>query len=1038
MKTFIAAVICCLLCGFALHGMYLEIVPGEDGSTQFGAVSDVTGRLSIRDVTNTLVLKEEGIAIKQTSPLPALPMKLSKDDCAWIEITPPGAQKLSFIIKPEDKGSVLEGQVWTWSRLLTWKELGVASACFGKEWAIQVCRQYQNLPEKACWSYPDAARVVFRKEGSNFSFDGFGPRWKLSGYEIGWSTKGKVKVNAQIVSIENPRGFNQVISNGKGILRSIMNNSTERTLQMEWLEPDTQRVIGKRNITWLRVKNGKMAGPDYVNPDPPLVMKGAFYPHKDLLCFELGCEKKSKLKQLRNVVFLLTDAEGKALKETAPVGKGGALTAQMDVTGLPVGKYFLRAKADDKLLEASDFFCVEKFAWQNKRYGTARLIVPPFKALACENDKIIGAFFSYECGGMLWNGIIADGKNILRAPVRLTGNGVDFKLVGRRVLEKADDRVVMENDLEIPGWKLALRQEYDYDGMCKLTLRFEPDGLQKLNGVNLEFPLDANELKMFHSLGDGMRRNKYGFLPQNDGTLWRADKPAASALPGFRPYIWVGGLYRGLCWFAESDENWGRAPGANAVSLVRNGDTSVLSVHLFSSERSLDKAFSIEMGVQPTPVKKVPQNYRELTGTFYTSWVPQASKTLSFNGGGKHFAQRVDDGLNVSPNNDWSFIDFVLKKQWKTREEVEKVAEEYLKRNNLNDDNWSRWGGKATPDSSLLLRMWQGARFHKTADYFFRYFNPRALCPSWPEREMYASQWFLAKGAAARTFNDQYCCHPDDDYIDFTLHHTLPYLERNWTGIYYDNLYDMVMQDPWAGTSRSTPRKVPYWPIFPMRDLVKRTATMLWERKIAFKGLPAVMIHMTDCNVVPWLSFAGIALDWEMHYGDTPYPERFSDAYILTHSLGTQTGCIPWVLVNSTGANGAKATDTLLPLTFGYDLLCQTDAGLTQTAEWKKIQNFIRNFGYGLDDTLVWPGWDESNPVKLSSGSVRCTTVKRKDGRILLLLGNRGETEKVSISLPKKARASDALSGEALAVGDKLEITMPKYGWKMIMLEAQK
>ncbi|MBR6373690.1 MAG: hypothetical protein IKS20_10960 [Victivallales bacterium] len=193
---------------------------------------------------------------------------------------------------------------------------------------------------------------------------------------------------------------------------------------------------------------------------------------------------------------------------------------------------------------------------------------------------------------------------------------------------------------------------------------------------------------------------------------------------------------------------------------------------------------------------------------------------------------------------------------------------------------------------------------------------------------------------------------------------------------------------------------------------------------------------MTDCNVVPWLSFAGIALDWEMHYGDTPYPERFSDAYILTHSLGTQTGCIPWVLVNSTGANGAKATDTLLSLTFGYGLLCQTDAGLTQTAEWKKIQNFVRNFGYGLDDTLVWPGWDEGNPVKLSPGNVRCTTVKRKDGRVLLLLGNQGDEEKVSISLPKTAKASDALSGEALAIGDKLEVTMSKYGWKMIILEA--
>ncbi|MBQ6473686.1 MAG: hypothetical protein IJJ33_17000 [Victivallales bacterium] len=1036
MRKVLSLIILGTVCCLAVQAMYLEIVPGADGNTQFGAVSEVTGRLSIRDVTHTVRLEGDGMTVLQKSPLPPAPMKLTQDDIALIEITPPGAARREFTIRPSEKESRLDGGFWTWERHLTWGELGVTSACFDEEWRIQICRQYQNQSEKAYYSYPEAARVVFRRQGSNFSFMGFGPRWKKSGYEITWTTAGTVKVNAQIVSIENPRSFNQVISQAPGVLRSIMNNSTERTLKMEWLNPGTQSLIGKRELTWLLVKDGKMAGPDYVDPDPPLVLKGAFYPHKNILCIDLNCQNKSKLQRFKDVVFILTDVGGKTIMETPATQTSEAFTAQVGLPQLEVGKYTLQAKAGDALLECGDHFHVEKFAWQNKGYGMARLVVPPFKPLDYKDDEIKGAFTSYRMGGILWDEIRADGKNLLRSPVRLTGNGSEFKIKARRILEKEHDRAVVENDLEMPGWKLVLRQEYDYDGMCRLILDFTPQGLQTLDGVDLEFPLDAGELKMFHSLGDGMRRNKCGFLPEGDGTLWRADKPAIGSLPGFRPYIWVGGIHRGFCWFAESDEGWGRDEGANAVSLERRGDCSTLAVHLFSSERAIDKPFSIEMGVQPTPVKKVQQPYRELTGTFFTSWVPDSSKTLAFNGSGKFIGQRVDDGLNVPPDNDWSFVDFVLQKQWKTRAEVEKVASEYLKKHSLSDDNWSRWGGKATPDSAILLRMWQGARFHKTADYFFRYFNPRALCPSWPEREMYASQWFLDKGAAARTFNDEYCCHPDDAYIDFTLHHALPYLERNWTGIYYDNFYDLVMKDPLAGTSRDTPRKTPYWPMFAMRALVRRTAVMLCERDIDFKGLPAVMIHMTDCNVVPWLSFAGITLDWEMHYGDTPYPERFSDAYILTHSLGTQTGCIPFVLLNSTGASGAKATDSLLSLSFSYDLLCQTDAGLTKTDEWKKVQNYIRNFGYGREDTVVWPGWSEDNPVKLSPGNTRCTTVRRKDGKTLLLLGNRGDEETVRITLAAE-QASEALSGARLSIGRTLNVEMPKYGWKMIVLGAK-
>ncbi len=1033
--------ISCLLSALMVisaSAMELEIAKGGKGTVQYGTVSTATGLLSLREVTHQVSFDDSGLTVTQTSPLPPAPMKITAEDCAIIEVTPPGGKKRSFRIASSDTCGKMTSGKWSWTKKFTWKELGTASPEYGKPWKIQLVREFRNQTEKAVWSYPGPASVVFREKGTNFTFNGFGPRWKQIGYEITWSTAGRVKVDAEIVSIENPRSFHNIVDNGSGMLRTIMDNNTERTMKMQWSDPDTGRVLGKREFKWQRYLNGAPAGPIYVDPDPPLKLSAAFYPRKKRLNIKLSCPKAEKIAKLGKLSFHIVNEADKTVVSAPAVRAEGDRIAEINLPELPENKYTVYAVEKGKRLDASDSFAVIKFPWQDKKYGQSRLIVPPFRPLVCKDGKVQALCTGYEAGGILWRKINADGRDLLRGPVRLVANGEEFKFKSSRIVEAADDRVVIENDLAVSGLGLTLRQEYDYDGMCKLTFNFVPRGKVKIHAMTLEFPFDAEELKLFHSLGNGMRRNRCGFLPDADGTLWRADQPSVGgALAGFRPYIWFGGLHRGFCWFAESDENWGRIKGDNTLSLVRKGDTALFSVHLFTRPRVRLQPFSIVMGVQPTPVKKVTRNYRKLTGDFFGSWIPDNSETLTFCVSGAKATMRTDDGPNVPLENDWSYLDFIIRNTWKDRAEVERTAAAFLKKHGVNDKNWSRWS-RSGDGTTLLTRMWQGARFWRCAKYHFQYFNPRALCPSWKEFEMYSSQWFLAVGHAERTFNDQYCCHPDDDYNDFILHHSLPFLDRGYTGLYFDNLYDLVMQDPWADIRTPGTRKVPYYPIWGMRDLIKRAATLCYERKRTFFGLPAVMVHMTDCNVVPWNSFAGITLDWEMGYGDTPYPTRFSDAYILTHTLGTQAGCLPWVLVNTAGSNGAKATDTLLPLTFGYDLFCQTGSGLTKTDRWKKVQNFVRNFGYGEDTTTVWPGWDETNPVKVAAKTTRCTTVRRQDGTVLLLVGNRGKAEKVTLTLPRAGHVTDALSKAKIAEGKEFSLDLPQYGWKMLIVKGNK
>ena len=647
---------------FSASAMELEIAKGGKGTFQYGAVSTATGMLSLREVSHNVSFDDSGLTVTQTSPLPPEPMKITAEDCGIVEVTPPGGKKRSFRIGSSDPCGKKAKAMWNWTKKFSWKELGAASPEYGKPWKIQLTREFRNQTEKAVWSYPDAATVVFREKGTNFTFNGFGPRWKQIGYEITWSSPGRVKVDAEIVSIENPRSFHDIVNSGSGMLRTIMNNNTERTMKMQWCDPDTGRILGKREFKWQRYRNGTPVGPIYVDPDPPLNLHAAFYPRKKRLNITLSCPKAEKIKKLGSLSFHIVNQAGKTVVSAPAIRMGKDRTAGVDLPELPENKYIVYAVENGKRLDATDSFSIIKFPWQDKKYGQSRLIVPPFKPLVCKDGKVQALCTGYEAGGILWRGIDADARNLLRGPVRLVANGKEFQLKSSRIVEKADDRVVIENDLAIPGLGLTLRQEYDYDGMCKLIFNFVPQDKVKIDAMTLEFPLDAGEMKLFHSLGNGMRRNRCGFLSDTDGTLWRADKPSIRGeLAGFRPYIWFGGVRRGFCWFAESDENWGRNKGDNTLSLVRKGDTALFSVHLFTRSRTKTKPFSIVMGVQPTPVKKATRNYRKLTGDFFGSWIPDNSETLTFSISGKKATMQSERGPNMPPGNDWSFIDFIIR-----------------------------------------------------------------------------------------------------------------------------------------------------------------------------------------------------------------------------------------------------------------------------------------------------------------------------------------------------------------------------------------
>ena len=146
---------------------------------------------------------------------------------------------------------------------------------------------------------------------------------------------------------------------------------------------------------------------------------------------------------------------------------------------------------------------------------------------------------------------------------------------------------------------------------------------------------------------------------------------------------------------------------------------------------------------------------------------------------------------------------------------------------------------------------------------------------------------------------------PTASYQDFLLYWNRKLVREGLDGIYYDNIRDWHNPNPVTGPAylMESGKMQPYFDIFDMRTLIKRTAVMLYqEGKNIFDGRPLFVLHMTSTNLAPFTSLGSIALDWEDKFGAMDFQDRFTEDYIKVCSLGLQSGAIPEVLVQITGS----------------------------------------------------------------------------------------------------------------------------------------
>ncbi len=1049
-----------------------QIAPAEweDAVMHWGGVSTGTEMLAQRRVDFRIGFDAEALYLAQASELPPADMKEIDSGQVSIVLLPPGRQPFLFSFdsqgKPIPENPALpssavfaekkENKSWTWELKLPFAAIG--ATVDKTPWGIQMSHSWSNPTETAYLHLPSKAfpmaELHFAQEGATVFMVEF--QEKGTSYPITWQFRNASKkettlmLTGGIVSLEAPIIFDTKVILQPGERKNI---KLHKILQLDVFRDFSLRcqdeqgtVVLERSFAW---DSRKVLS--WKNPNPPYKLHFAMRPTSKSFRVRLFCASRERLKAVPSVLVRVRDDAGKTFLERQLERRSNddffLEWTEPQMASWPRGKYYLDAIfKNDKGAEQTltHTFGLYEFEWENNKLGKSELIVPPFRPLQENGSEITALLTGYRRSKVFWDAIYAQGENILAAPIELLLDGKPFTVVDTRKIPAGFGMLGYESELQCGALRLVVRQIYDYDGMCKVTLSFKPEQELSLKDLHFDIRMKREFARFYHATGARLRNDFHGEIKVQEGPVWNSLKGRVihPSLTGWRPYIWFGGSYKGIAWFAETPLHWSLDPEQPAQTLTVEKDAAVLRVRLVDRPVTWKEPFDIVMGFQPTPVKPQPP-LNALPGIVNREYNPQKfSRYLHWIATYTYLGLRYEEGLlQAPPNNDWSFLEYMTASQWKTPKEAQVFAQQWIAKNGLNNDDFSKYGYRKQSHMDAQLRS--GCETWRKSNSHTIYQNPRALPPS-REYDMYVDEWTLWETRTPEPTMSHFGFDPDDKYADYMLWNNKQMFRFGFRGIYYDNLFETLCYNPAKGPAIEVePGKIlPFYPFFAMRELLKRTAVMLTEEGHLLAGYPMLETHISDTNMVPFGSFNATTLDWEFNYGSDPYPQRFSQAYIQTNTTSSQIGALGRNILQFAAAD-EKVERSALAVLFANNLMSfylHTPAGLKLDPFFYKARDTVFEFGYDREDTVVYPGWNDDNPVKVSPQNVKATAVKRADGEVLLMVGNIGEAANATLSMGDFASGTiiDAMTDEKLGEGNSIAFPVGKQDFRLLRVVKRK
>jgi len=1020
----------------------------------FGGRSSVNGLMTKRLTAFYFGYDDQYAYAAFLSEIPNAPILLDEDEQVEVTLLPPGADKPhSFHLDSKGVGNLPQGArfanglhqenmphgfpCWEVEIAIPLSALN-ASIVDGQPWGLQLKRRYQNPVEDSCWHLPakpgELGTFIPDSSAPAVSVLNFGAcaTWRTSAnYAFNFMAASNaaqpVTVTSKSVSFV-ASGYSKLDSLEVKDDTKISRKNLDAALSPKAGEPaykthlvynlwpgkinalqlrfvDGDKVLYQRDLAWDLAKTLDWKD-DQGRPD----LKAAFYPsYGNLLLLNM---LNGKQRDLLKAEITVKDQNGKVWATITPEKSGECFTSwegRINLPAeLPIGKYTVELTTQNKAgktFTCPRTFAVQSFPWQNTNIGRERIIVPPFKPLKCQGSRVDALQTGYQAGGLFFDQVYALGENILAEPVGLYINGELFQAVGApKVVSAEPDRVVMETQGKWQNLDLKVTLDYDYDGFCYATLHFTPQaGSVKIDSLKLCIALKNHvvslfETRLFTPKTRAVGEQPRGLPPDKQGIIWSTKdyeellgKKTAAFPELFQTYFWFGGIYQGFSWMLDKGHRYfSFAPGQATQTVERQGDKVVFTVNMVNKPVTWNGDVEIGMGFQPSPVKPIAKEFYRTAEHMYDYKRPRSAEGANVIASPLILSSLLYP-IPTFPNGDSSFYKYVIDHQGQEtidHKDFAKVLDEFLARNRqfFEENGLSVSSYKA----SMGIR-WRYTGMKNLGSYM----NPTLITCYWPEWEMYKSEWQQFDYPEENMMNE-YMCSLTDSRIDKLLYDGRNLVRMGVRGINYDcfdmgtGAFNTVTSHAYKPFDKviATPNGLMRW-----RQIIKRTAHMLYTEGKLVNGRPWVDLHATMFVPLPVASFATSITTWERGGNGGDFQERFPESTILANTIGTQAGVYPVPIVSTRAGDmprRERELKSLMSTMCSFGILHIMDQFLLYRQWFDDAWNLIFDFGFGKPDVEMFFTW-EKQPVTTTAPHVRMTVLKRKDGKVLLLIGNLGE-----------------------------------------------
>ncbi|MFA6929906.1 MAG: hypothetical protein WCT05_06235 [Lentisphaeria bacterium] len=1083
------------------------------GSSFFGGRSNINGLMTNRYCVYYFGYDTDNLffAFRSETPLP--PIVLGSDDTVEIMLLPPGTEKaMSFTLNSFGKNNFPSGTKYAtgfinrirpygypcWEAEIAIPLVSIgAKVEEGREWGLQMVRNWCNPQEAGYWHFPanpgemgtfipdafapavgvpDFGEYIHWRASANytFNFTAFNPSEKpikINSEGTAFIASGTSKLNSDFesdteISKKNITAFMAPVAGQAAYGTHVAYNlwpGKINLLKFRFVDAN-KKMLYQRDIAWDLSKGNNWKDELGV---PNLL--AAFYPsYENLLLLNFS---KGRQTDIISAIITISNENHSVIK-TVTVPKNGEFCnnweSRINLPGLAEGAYKVTLESTTK--SGNKFTCprtfaVQEFPWQKAPVGLERVIIPPFMPLQVKNENEVHAIQTgYRADGILWNKIFAQGENILAEPVELLINGEKFVCKKPEIVLQEKDRIVIESGGIYENLKVKVIQDYDYDGFCFVTLKFNAADMVRIQSLTLQIPLQSKYVTLFNAnLFTNETRAKGAHrldVPDKQGIVWTSNDAGKiyggswSFDVSFQQYFWFGGIYKGFCWFIESGhQHFSHEESVPAQRLVRNGDKITFTVDFINKLTTWPKGknATMEMGFQPTPVKPVAKAFYRTAEHMYQYLAPENAVWA------KCIASPViidpkTATIPTFPNDDKALQEYIITTTGKTKPAETRVHEGKLGQQKLvkdyravldafvkrNQDYFDRNGL-----SSAEYHQHQGIWWRQTyMKYLGSYMNPALLTCFWPEWEMYKSEW-QQFNYPEENYMNEYMCSLVKSRRDKLVYDARELVRLGFMGINFDcfpcgagggnTITSNAYHDNNGRLRHNCGGGIMRW-----RLAVKRTAHMLYSEKKLVYGRPWVDVHTTMYMPVPLVSFASTITTWERGSNGGDYQVRFPESNILADTIGTQAGVYPFPIVSTRmGDETRKERElkTLMSTMCSFGLMHLMDQGLIYRDWFDKAWNYIFDFGYGRDDVELFFTW-EKQPVTTDAKDIRMTVAKRKDGKTLLMIGNLGDAVRTKINLSdlgyNEYTLSNAENGAAVAENT---ISVDEHGYTLVLIE---